>query len=986
MAQQLTTSFVTTNVPGAYANVTVVSNPSGLPTTGVVTIIGEADGGPSYLEDTLKNNFFTPAQADLVRAKYLSGNILDAMNALCAPSADANIQGAPTQIYIIKTNTGFQASANVGPYVFTVTSANANAGAVYTNNGQSFTVISNIVAGTTLVASGTGLPTTSGVLTKVSGLGDSTITFSADTDYGTITDANYGLNGNNIKYQITASVLEAPPFVNSNTIPAFLLTDSLPQIQTIATGTAASVTTIAAGQFLTLQAGNAGAFYYIWFKVDGVGVDPAPPGMTGLLVSILSTDINSAVATKIAAAINLAPFNTQFTAVVSPSNTVTITNVVFGDAAAISNATAAPVSGVTLAVVQYGESHDDTLLNGASFSLRLNGGAVSTVTLSNNEYDHDSVAELVIELNRYTFTTSAATTSIGTTYTTNGQTFTVIAGITTGTTLLMTGTGAPLASGTLTKVGSGAGDASITFSAFSRLLPVGMTASAGLAPNTIILSMDADPANYGKGYGKAFELIDSTPGDLAQFGLVPNLYVSETESEVELNVVNQNQNVNEILTASGAIGFSIGYDGTVATMTINATNLTTTVTGGSGANLNILLSQYSTISDLAAFINTQTGYSASATTVGTQSSPSTLDQVTNIGIATSTTTDEPGRVKQALYRFVTAAGTSGLTTFTAHAVAGLPAPMVGFVFLAGGAKGGTANADVLDGLVDAQSIQTNFLVPLFSQDASLDIPLGLTDSTSTYTIAAINALVKTQELAMSTPLMKHYRQATCSYFGTYANAKTQAQSLATYRCSLAFQQASQTDSEGNVTLFQPWYSACIAAGMQAAGFYKGITNKYGNIISFVDPVDFDSSNPGDLEDALLAGLLILQQDNAGNKWISDQTTYGFDNNFVYNSMQAVYLSDVATLGLINGVQTNFIGQSVADITAGDVKTYVQSLMSQYKQLKIISASDDAPLGYKNLQVSIVGPVINISIELKLSTTIYFAAINISISQVEQTAS
>lgn len=64
--------------------------------------------------------------------------------------------------------------------VFTVSSANATAGAVYTSGGYTFTVLSTIAAKTTLVTTASGTPTP-GTLTKVAGTGDSTITFSAVT-------------------------------------------------------------------------------------------------------------------------------------------------------------------------------------------------------------------------------------------------------------------------------------------------------------------------------------------------------------------------------------------------------------------------------------------------------------------------------------------------------------------------------------------------------------------------------------------------------------------------------------------------------------------------------------------------------------------------------------------------------------------------------------------------------------------------------------
>ena len=67
-------------------------------------------------------------------------------------------------------------------YVFTVTAANATIGAVYSNNGHLYTVSATISGTTTLVTSvleGLTLPLASGTLTKVSGTGDATITFSS---------------------------------------------------------------------------------------------------------------------------------------------------------------------------------------------------------------------------------------------------------------------------------------------------------------------------------------------------------------------------------------------------------------------------------------------------------------------------------------------------------------------------------------------------------------------------------------------------------------------------------------------------------------------------------------------------------------------------------------------------------------------------------------------------------------------------------------
>jgi len=86
----------------------------------------------------------------------------------------------------------------LGGYKFTVSSASATAGATYTNNGVTFTVLQTISSLTVLVMSGNGAPSASGTLTKASGSGDSTITYSAVAQY-----SNWGTLGPVIKEQAT---------------------------------------------------------------------------------------------------------------------------------------------------------------------------------------------------------------------------------------------------------------------------------------------------------------------------------------------------------------------------------------------------------------------------------------------------------------------------------------------------------------------------------------------------------------------------------------------------------------------------------------------------------------------------------------------------------------------------------------------------------------------------------------------------------------
>lgn len=716
MSQRVVTSTVNTNIPGAYPDVTVKSNPVGLGASGNVIIVGEADGGDSYQNVALKDNSFTPDQADRVAAKYVSGPIVDAFRAFAAPSGDNNITGSANRIFVIKTNQGAKAAATL------------------------------------------------------------------DTDYGSITSKNWGKDGNKIKVQVTQTQTESAPAQSGSAIPAF-----------------------------------------------------------------------------------------------------------------------------------------GAALNGTTFAVRLNGSAATTVTLSTTPADHADVATLVVELNAQ--------------------------------------------------------------------LPSGIVASAGAVSGSIKLVVAVDAAANRKGSGKSFELVDTSPGDLASIGLTPGLTVSSAEPAVEVSVSRPDIGLSETKTAAAVIAMQVGYLGTSATMTINQTakTLVTSVTGGAGVALTLDMTQFQTVADMVAYIASQPGYSASVAASAQQSPTSALDAVTTLPIAASTAGTKPGRVKSASAAFKKAISTSKAVDFVPTATAGLPAPAAA-QYLSGGAKGATAAADIIAAIAQMAGVQANIIVPLFSRDATADISEGLTDAASTYTIDAINAAVKSHCLEYSTPELKRNRLAVLSFDGAYTEAKSRAQSLATYRCLMAFQRASQVNSAGVIQSFQPWYTACIAAGMQAGGFYKAIVNKLANIISFTDPAGYDSGSPGDVEDALDAGLLMLTKDNSGNRWVSDQTTYGLDTNFVYNSFQAVYLADILVLDLADAFQKAFVGQSLADVDAATALTYLYQKMDGYKKLKMIASSDDAPLGFKNAKVSINAPTMSVSVEIKLATAIYFIPISVAISAVTSTAS
>lgn len=514
------------------------------------------------------------------------------------------------------------------------------------------------------------------------------------------------------------------------------------------------------------------------------------------------------------------------------------------------------------------------------------------------------------------------------------------------------------------------------------------------------------------GLGKSLEIADTVTGEFSDIAFTfvsataappaalstwvsisgtPALLTAAAEYEVTLTSARQTDGVSDAVTAGGDIVLQLGYTGTTATAVIAAGVLTITVAGGSGTSHTITLADYTTIGALVAFINTLTGFTAAAGTAAQAQTPAAALDAGTYTLAT-TWGALTGRIKSDGAAFLAAvnAGSSLLTVApdgVATALIGLP-DVSSLQFLAGGAKGATTAADIAAAFIALQSVRGNFVVPLFSRDAAADITDGLTDAGSTYTIDAINAGLRSHVLTMSQLKQRRPRQGFASKRATFAAAKMAAANLASARVSMCFQDVRAVDSTGVLKQFQPWYAAVLAAGMQAAGFYRDITAKFINISGALQAAgDFNDQSNSQLEDALLSGLLTIQRDAGGGfKWVEDQTTYTFDDNFVFNSIQAMYAADNIAQSVAIRMEKAFIGQSVADVSAALALTTLEGIMADMLRLKLTAPSDEAPKGFRSATVRITnGNTMAVSLEIKLDTSIKFIVISFLVTPVQQSA-
>ncbi len=532
----------------------------------------------------------------------------------------------------------------------------------------------------------------------------------------------------------------------------------------------------------------------------------------------------------------------------------------------------------------------------------------------------------------------------------------------------------------------------------------------------IVITMDATSPAIINGIGQSLEIAETTTGtDLltrSTYALsttvstwpsttaVPALLTSATEYIAQLNLARVSDNIDETIVAGGDVALTLSYTGTSGTVTITEDSLTTSITGGSGANLSLDLSDFATIGDLATYINSRTGYKAAVGNNTLGQFPSTsLDWVTAQGICSQFGAYN-GRIKMDAYDWFNAIAQNSTVVQQGspdaeRADAGLPAVNATVVYMTGGTRGSTSNANVSAALDALAMVSANFVVPLFSQDATSDIADGETQAldtvageiASTYTVDAINALVKSHCIAMSKLKARKNRTCIVSKEDTFIAQKNAASNMASFRAAMTFQDIKNIDSSGNLIQYQPWMGAAVAAGMQTAGFYRAIVHKFANVSGVVQADGtFNDRSDDQMEDALLSGLLPLKRHpNGGFYFVSDQTTYTRDTNFVYNSIQAVYVADIIAMTTAQRMEDAFVGQSVADISAAVAMSFLKGIMADFMRLKLIAASDDAPLGFKNATITISGPAMIVQAEVKLAGAIYFIPISFLVSPVTQTA-
>jgi hypothetical protein len=220
--------------------------------------------------------------------------------------------------------------------------------------------------------------------------------------------------------------------------------------------------------------------------------------------------------------------------------------------------------------------------------------------------------------------------------------------------------------------------------------------------------------------------------------------------------------------------------------------------------------------------------------------------------------------------------------------------------------------------------------------------------------------------------------------------------MADSRIQLTIQDIRQIDAGGNITWFEPWAGACLLAGARG-GSPVGLpmTFKYFNMSGIrqtAQPMTTPEAqivqgfNPGiQYDDAIANGITFWEQPLTGGfRLVVDNTTYGADANWVFNRGNVQYAADVLAYDFRNQLENIYVGVKNT-ISAAAVMNTCSSILTGYLAQGITVSTTDAPNGFKQLVVQIVGNTINISVVVKLVEGIDFVLATITLQRASSSA-
>lgn len=447
----------------------------------------------------------------------------------------------------------------------------------------------------------------------------------------------------------------------------------------------------------------------------------------------------------------------------------------------------------------------------------------------------------------------------------------------------------------------------------------------------------------------------------------------------------------------GGVGeFTVNYGGLSATavLAVTGTQLTVTLTGGSGGNhlqsdgskdLVVPFSTYSKLIDVINYINQQTGYVAAAITSNPYTFVSSnLDYTNNISCKAA---DSP--LYATLFRLIDWINSNSALVTAARIQNGPNAPSaVGpvalgtdtgsvtledgtVVTLAAGAKGISANSDFQNALDTLGTIRVNEVVPLISQDLT---------APSTATFASVAAATDEHASFYSSTKGKSERQAYIGMKGTKSQVLGQAGLLNSLHTCLSSQKITVLDSTSTLVQ-QPEYAFAVAQAGMRAGSELGepLTWKYLRAYGLSQDASWNPTDDGD--DMILGGVLIAESvPNAGFRIVKAITTYTRQDNDAYTEESIVMGWKNVAYELRKHLEELFTGRRLSIGNVNSLKSEAEAKLNQLRDsgqiVDSIMPDGSVVKAFRDQKVEAVRDVVTYSVTVSPVSGINFILNNI----------
>lgn len=395
-----------------------------------------------------------------------------------------------------------------------------------------------------------------------------------------------------------------------------------------------------------------------------------------------------------------------------------------------------------------------------------------------------------------------------------------------------------------------------------------------------------------------------------------------------------------------------------ATVTIENNSTTTEMTLSVGT-ITVDFATYPTIGDVAAYINQQTGYTATVV-AGQENALSTeLDGVTALTAVGGADLESS---MQAIIDTING-GSNYITAEAINATNDIAIPAIfTTLYMTGGTAGTYSATEWTAALLTLESENVQFI--------------STPDAT-----AAVHAPIKTHCELMSAVSGRKERQFLVGgeWADTVATAVSASGVLNSKSGMYVYNGFTQRDVNAVVQNYPASYTACLLAGMcGAAAINAPLTFKTLNVIALENKLSNTS-----LESLIDNGVAPANYNSAQIPHVVRQVNTYQSDDLLYNEFSMVKEAYYVGRDLRAYLEDRFVGKPGNVLTGGVIKGAVEAKLIQYTDLGIFT-KDSAGISYWNIVISISGDTVTVDYDAYLTAPVNFIFITNHFSTVVST--